>query len=217
MDQTPYQKLELDLIKEIREEFKKRPYIYWQKGSLYEYGLGRTFRIRSIDPVKIVADVFCFGDPVLTVTVHYPLSSVGKITVSENVKKEEQVKTSKAVRSSDADDVAFHLISPIALARLAATYREGSNKYGDFNWTKGFPPGECLNHALRHISYYLLGDRSEDHLSHAAWNLFAVMHFEHTNPELTLHKYSEQAKEILDSIKAPIVKAHTPEVTPHVK
>ena len=117
----------------------------------------------------------------------------------------------KAVRSGDADGCAFHLISPIALLRLATTYREGSNKYGDYNWTKGFPPGECLNHALRHIFYYLAGDRSEDHLAHAAWNLFTVMHFEQTNPELKLHQYglSEQIKAIMDSIKLPNVEKHT--------
>lgn len=116
----------------------------------------------------------------------------------------------KAVRSADADDCAFHLISPIALLRLATTYREGSVKYGDYNWTKGFPPGECLNHALRHIFYYLAGDRSEDHLAHAAWNLFTVMHFEHTNPELKLHQYSspEFIKAIMDSIKLPEVEKY---------
>lgn len=113
----------------------------------------------------------------------------------------------KAIRSADADSCSFHLISPIALLRLATTYREGSNKYGDYNWTKGFPLGECLNHALRHIFYYLAGDRSEDHLAHAAWNLFTVMHFEHTNPELKLHQYgpSELMKILMDSIKLPEV------------
>ena len=112
--------------------------------------------------------------------------------------------TPSAVRSGDADGVAYHLISPIGLARLAATYREGSDKYGDYNWTKGLSIGECLNHALRHIFYYLLGDRSEDHLAHAAWNLFTVMHFEYTDRQLTLHKYDPNtAKEIMDGIFAP--------------
>ncbi len=114
----------------------------------------------------------------------------------------------KAVRSNDADGTAYHLISPIALARLAATYREGSNKYGDHNWEKGFPIGDCINHALRHINYFNVGDRSEDHLAHAAWNLFAIMHYQATHPELQSHIFTDKAKEILDAIQAPKVEKH---------
>lgn len=114
----------------------------------------------------------------------------------------------KAVRSNDADGTAYHLISPIALARLAATYREGSNKYGDHNWEKGFPIGDCINHALRHINYFNAGDRSEDHLAHAAWSLFAIMHYQSTHPELQSHIFTDKAKEILDAIQAPKVEKH---------
>jgi hypothetical protein len=41
-----------------------------------------------------------------------------------------------------------------------------------------------LNHALAHLNAYIAGDRSEDHMAHAAWNLFAVMEFEETRPDL---------------------------------
>lgn len=119
--------------------------------------------------------------------------------------------TDKAVRSGDADGTAYHLISPIGLARLAATYREGSNKYGDHNWEKGFPIGDCINHALRHINYFNAGDRSEDHLAHAAWNLFAIMHYQATHPELQSHIFTDKAKEILDVIQAPKVEKHAPD------
>jgi len=89
-----------------------------------------------------------------------------------------------AVRSAEADDTRFDLISPIGLRRVAETYAEGAVKYGDRNWEQGFPVSCVLNHALRHVNEWLAGDRREDHLAHAAWNLFAAMHFEECLPEL---------------------------------
>lgn len=89
-----------------------------------------------------------------------------------------------AVRSGDANTVMYQLISPIGLRRLAETMKEGFDKYGAYNWERGMPIGDILNHGIRHLFLYLEGDRSEDHLAHAAWNLFAAMHMEETHPEL---------------------------------
>ncbi len=89
-----------------------------------------------------------------------------------------------AVRSKDADGAAYELISPIGLRRLAETYQEGATKYTPFNYEKGMGIGVCLRHAIRHIFLYLRGDRKEDHLAHAAWNLFTAMHSEELWPEL---------------------------------
>lgn len=84
----------------------------------------------------------------------------------------------------------FDLISHIGERRLAETYGEGALKYGDNNWLNGIPLSNLLNHAKDHINRYLSGDRTEDHLAHAAWNLFAAMHMEVTNPNMNdlLHK-----------------------------
>lgn len=89
-----------------------------------------------------------------------------------------------AVRSTDANHVAYHLISPIGIRRVAETYAEGEKKYGSFQWEKGMPIGDILNHGLNHVFLYLNGDRSEDHLAHAAWNLMAAMHMEETHPNI---------------------------------
>lgn len=89
-----------------------------------------------------------------------------------------------AVRSSDALNTRYDLISPIGLRRLAETYAEGAAKYHEKNWELGLPIGDILNHAIRHIFFYLSGDRTEDHLSHASWNLFAAMHSEESWPHL---------------------------------
>ena len=78
----------------------------------------------------------------------------------------------------------FGLISPVGLRRIAETYGEGSGKYGDYNWEKGIPTKSLMDHAMAHINQYNLGDRSEDHLAHAAWNLIAIMHNEELLPEM---------------------------------
>lgn len=102
---------------------------------------------------------------------------------------------SGAIRSNDADDVRYDLITPIGLRRLAETYAAGAIKYGDDNWLKGMPAAECLNHCMKHIEQWRSGDRSEDHLSHAAWNLFAIMHFEETRPDLMATSYDSVSSE----------------------
>ena len=94
------------------------------------------------------------------------------------------VYSSGAVRSADAEATAYTLISPVGLRRLAETCREGAAKYGDYNWEKGMPVRDMLEHGIRHVFKYLDGDRSEDHLAHAAWNLFGAMHSEERWPHL---------------------------------
>lgn len=81
-----------------------------------------------------------------------------------------------AVRSADCEQTRYDLISPIGLQRLAETYAEGAQKFGAFNWENGMPVTDLLNHAIAHIYKFLGGNRDEDHLSHAAWNLLGAIH-----------------------------------------
>jgi hypothetical protein len=81
-----------------------------------------------------------------------------------------------AVRSADCDDVRYDLISPIGLRALARTYAEGAKKFGAGNWENGMPVTDMLNHAIAHVYNFLGGDRSEDHLAHATWNLLGAIH-----------------------------------------
>lgn len=92
--------------------------------------------------------------------------------------------SSGAIRSSDAEETRYDLISPIGLEAVARTCAEGAAKYGDWNWERGMPVHDLLNHALRHIYQYLAGDRSEDHLPHAAWGLLAAIHSQQLWPKL---------------------------------
>lgn len=108
---------------------------------------------------------------------------------------------SGAVRQKEDSHARFDLISPIGLRRLAETYGEGAIKYNDENWLKGINAKNLMNHALVHINKWLAGDKTEDHLAHASWNLFAIMHFEETRPELiditTRISGFEQVKEMI--------------------
>jgi hypothetical protein len=109
-----------------------------------------------------------------------------------------------AVRDSDADGVAMHLLCPTALLRVAAIYREGEVKYGKANWLKGMDTGETLNHTLRHLALFMEGNKNEDHLAKAVWGIFAIMHFQDRCLHSTVlyendmidKQYADQFKEI---------------------
>ncbi len=81
-----------------------------------------------------------------------------------------------AVRSDTVEEFRYDLVSPIGLREVARACAEGAEKYSDFNWERGMPVNDLLNHAVAHVYQFLSGDRSEPHLGHAAWNLLAAIH-----------------------------------------
>ena len=89
-----------------------------------------------------------------------------------------------AVRSDTVEEFRYDLVSPIGLREVARACAEGAEKYGDWNWEKGMPANDLLNHAIAHIYGFLSGDRSEPHLGHAAWNLLAAIHSHELWPHL---------------------------------
>ncbi len=82
-----------------------------------------------------------------------------------------------AVRSSQEGKGRYDLISVHGMRRLAVHYERGIH-YGSRNWEGGLSMSRYLNSAIRHLFRYLGGDRSEDHLAAAAWNIFALMDHE---------------------------------------
>lgn len=92
-----------------------------------------------------------------------------------------------AVRSDTFEEFRYDLVSPIGLREVARACAEGAEKYGDWNWEKGMPVHDLLNHALAHIYEFLAGDRNEPHLGHAAWNLLAAIHSHELWPHLNDH------------------------------
>ena len=89
-----------------------------------------------------------------------------------------------AVRDTRSGKGRFDLISPHGLFRLARIYELDAEKYEDRNWEKGIAISRCLDSAKRHLNQYAMGAKDEDHLAQAAWNLFAIMHFETCMPEM---------------------------------
>lgn len=89
-----------------------------------------------------------------------------------------------AVRSSDADSTRYDLVPLAGLRRIAEAAAHGAEKYTPYNWQKGMPLSVLINHALKHIYQYLDGDKSEDHLGHANWNLSAACEMEEKRPDM---------------------------------
>lgn len=83
-----------------------------------------------------------------------------------------------SVRDTREGKGRYDLISTIALRRLAQHYENGAVKYGDRNWEKGQPLNRYWDSAVRHLINWLEGERSEDHLAAAAWNVFSIIHTE---------------------------------------
>lgn len=71
------------------------------------------------------------------------------------------------------------------MRRLAEVYGEGVKKYGPDNWMNGFSESVLIQHAMDHIISYLNeGNKVEDNLGHAVWNLLTLMWVEENKPEL---------------------------------
>lgn len=73
----------------------------------------------------------------------------------------------------------FHLLPPLAMARVAAILFSGENKYGRNQWTKLTDIDNHVGRAIGHCMAYLAGDTQEgtpdEHLCHALCRLlFAV-------------------------------------------
>lgn len=92
---------------------------------------------------------------------------------------------SGSVRSADANHLDFTSIPLVGLIAVARTSAEGAEKYGRLNYMKGMPVHDLLNHAMRHQVMHLLGDRSEPHLAHAAWNILAAIQSQTLDPHLS--------------------------------
>lgn len=103
-----------------------------------------------------------------------------------SIYREPQLKDSGERRQFDTGSVRdmskgkgrYDLRSPWVTARKARHDELGGDKYGDHNWIKGQPFSAMLDSAMRHLNKWQRGERDEDHLIAAIWNLEAIAHFE---------------------------------------
>lgn len=100
-----------------------------------------------------------------------------------------------AVRDRPAGKGLPTLRSPIANRRVNKHFETGAIKYDLRNWEKGMPVIEFLNSAQRHLDDYLEGDRCEDHLAAAEWNIHCAIHTEE------MVKRGLQGRELLEGLQ----------------
>jgi len=95
-----------------------------------------------------------------------------------------------AVRDLQEGKGRFDLIPVVPLFRLAHHYENGvtKGKYKENNWFAGMPQKVVYNSTIRHLMKYKGGDRSEDHLAAAAWNIFTMIDQEDRFERGTLDK-----------------------------
>lgn len=91
---------------------------------------------------------------------------------------------SGAVRDLHSGKGRCDLLPMCVLLRLARHYENGALKYEERNWEKGIPAHSFADSALRHMMKYMDGQRDEDHLIAAIWNLCGLAWTEEKKPEL---------------------------------
>lgn len=104
--------------------------------------------------------------------------------VVNGVKIEDRVISSTGSSRSDRSGKGrFDLIPPCAIKRLALRYEGGAVAHGSRNWEKGMSVERCYDSAVRHLLQWGDGQKDEDHLAAAMWNLCAIMYMEEKMPE----------------------------------
>lgn len=78
------------------------------------------------------------------------------------------------------------LIFSDAILEVAKVGTQGAEKYDDHNWRKGMKWSFMMDASLRHLLKYNNGRRKDEesnlsHLSHAAWNILALLDYEINN------------------------------------
>lgn len=80
-----------------------------------------------------------------------------------------------AVRDIQEGKGRYDLLAMHAIERIAKIYEGGAKKYGDNNWRKGIPLARYLDSAMRHLCKFAQGQRDEDHIAMAGWNICCLM------------------------------------------
>ena len=91
---------------------------------------------------------------------------------------------SGAVRDMHQGKGRCDLLPMCVMLRLAKHYEAGAVKYSDRNWEKGIPAHSFADSALRHMFKYMDGQKDEDHLIAAIWNLCGLAWTEEKKPEM---------------------------------
>ena len=145
----------------------------------YLYQLGKYAK----DTFKPLPDIAVNMKGYQVVTPHPELTDYinqirKEVSMSDNIFANASPNAPMVTNSNGASEsgtnLRFDLIPSEEIATIAAILIEGAIKYGEYNW-KGITTMSHINHALQHIFAYISGDRSDDHLGHAATRLMFAM------------------------------------------
>ncbi len=75
------------------------------------------------------------------------------------------------------------------------------------------PASDMLNHAVNHIFEFLGGDRKEDHLAHAAWNILGAIHSLELWPDMNKNMLRGENCSVPESAKKVGVPVLNPQTT----
>lgn len=76
------------------------------------------------------------------------------------------------------------LLPCTAIIELSKHCEAGALKYGERNVDKWIPQHSFIDSGLRHLFKYLRGDKDENHLVAAAWNIMWELEQEVNKPEM---------------------------------
>jgi len=115
------------------------------------------------------------------------------------VVEEPKVIFDSGAQRSERMDTRYDLIPTLALRRIGRRYQLGT-RYGEWNWAKGFPLSDLMNHTIDHLLIFrdryvalklehpelsdaevcamLVEERSDDDLAGAAWGIITIMELE---------------------------------------
>lgn len=104
--------------------------------------------------------------------------------VEDGVEQEQMVTFASGAKRTDIKS-RYELIDRVFLAGMADVLTEGLKKYGRNNWKKAdiVFAQDAINHVIEHVYKFIEGDRSEDHLLHAACGLMFCDYYNRKHPE----------------------------------
>lgn len=103
----------------------------------------------------------------------YAVFQKDEFVVKDSGKREEFITGSK--RDTRDGKGRFDLLPWEAIRRWAVLLEKGAIKYGERNWELGQPTARYFDSAIRHLYNWYSGERTEDHLAAALFNVGAII------------------------------------------
>ena len=89
--------------------------------------------------------------------------------------------TTGALRDLHKGKGRYDLLPWAAIHELAIHCENGALKYGERNCEKGIPTHSLMDSAIRHLGCYMKGQKEENHLAAAMWNVAMCIEMEINN------------------------------------